>query len=195
MRIPLQARHATRVAAYQRASLTGSAASCWLGVRLQLLAAALLTAVALLATWTHLKLLRNGATPDDSPDAFASSRGGSDGGFDGGDWADLGGVGGGGSGLEQGPTDQPPSPSYWHTIIIIRTLWQWAQQALLGLAAAAGIGFGGGASGAGVAAAFAGLSLSYALPVLGVLEGLLSSSAEVGWCLPSLLYALFLLRL
>lgn len=113
------------MAAQQRASVTSAAAGSWLGLRLQLMAAALAAAVAVAAVAEHA-----GALP----------------------W-----------GLASGPGAAEAAGT-------------------VGSAAAAeGAAVGGRpSSGHSMAAGLVGLSLSYVLPITGLLSGLLSASAETG---------------
>lgn len=125
----------------------------WLSVRLQLLASAVVLAVALLAVGAHLGVLpsfdlafgRPSWWPGSAPWGSASSsmtstvRMGSS--SSGGTSSAGGSGGGGGSGSGGG-------------------------------------GGGGGGSSSGSFASLAGLSLAYALPLLGVLEGFLASSSD-----------------
>jgi hypothetical protein len=119
------------VAAQQRASVSSAAAGSWLGLRLQLIAAALAAAVAGAAVGEHA-----GSLP-----------------------------------------------------------WGAAQDGALPLGAPGGDSSGSSGR-SGMAAGLVGLSLSYVLPITGLLSGLLTSSAETGGlgCLGGCMPAVWLAR-
>jgi hypothetical protein len=164
--------------------LTGSLASVWLSVRLQLLAAGLVTAVALLAAAPHLLPPSQPAVPPGPP---------------------VPGVIMGDTTRQDVPGDvMPPSVALVTTSTGTSTEGQEASlgsslllllvsgaqlaaatllshahhlvSAIVKVAAKALSAVAGGGSASAVS--LSGLSLAYALPVLGVLEGLLSSGAE-----------------
>lgn len=131
----------------------GAAASAWLALRLQLLAACLVSAVALLAVNNHLTTKAHAGQPEASSgvlgavEAEASLRGTT---------ASSLGIGQGHQGMV----------SWWVLSSFHRLTVSGAP--------------------AGLAASLAGLSLAYALPIVGLLNGLLTSSAETEQvCVPS----------